>query len=103
MKRRLIPLLIIASFIVGLILPVFADRGRLGDPQPRPWHWGDPDWPALSKNKTSYQQDVFRKESPQELKRSQPIESFHPCDRKESEERVVIILGRLGIAISIRR
>jgi len=103
MKRRLIPWLIIASFVVGLVLPVCADRGQLGDPQPRPYHWGDPDWPALSKSKTSYQPDVLRIESPQELKGSQSIDSLQPQDRKEPQEKLVIFFGRLGIAISIRR
>ncbi|MGQ9603319.1 MAG: hypothetical protein ACUVUU_03825 [bacterium] len=102
MKNKILLWLVFAIFLVFLVQPVFADRGPFGDP-PRPWQSGDPDWPALSKNRSSYQavvRDLGAVRDPRALRSQRSVSLW---DQSDSHIGVSIVFGQSGIKISIRR
>lgn len=104
MPSKLIPWLLVLILILALVLPVFADRRAVGDPQPKPWQWGDPDWPALSKRDVdSCQGAKPGLVSIGDSEITETMNSLSRSDCSQAEKRVLIVFGRLGIAISIRR
>jgi hypothetical protein len=50
MRRKVMLVVVLGLLIAGLSVPALAKRLPIsGGPQPRPWAWGDPDWPAFCK------------------------------------------------------
>jgi hypothetical protein len=54
MGRKVLLFVVVGLLISGLLGSALADipprRDFGGEPGPRPWEWGDPDWPSYSKD-----------------------------------------------------
>jgi hypothetical protein len=51
--RRVIVIAAVGLLVSGFFAEILADRPPIrgwGEPGPKPWAWGDPDWPAYSKD-----------------------------------------------------
>ena len=110
--RRVVVTVAVGLLVSGFFAEILADRlpaKDVGGPGPKPWYWGDPDWPAYSnvigiRGRRAIDDAGGLSHEPQSLAvESVRRESLWRIQRRQKSPSRRYDVSVMGVTIAIRR